>query len=223
MPSYNDWLKEINSSVNVGSRIIYVPRLDRSYYSGKSSKQQWGEEHLLRYYRSDWSMPCLPDIGIYELKAVKLGYKHSYAIMADQENNVALGFLYEDTREREYWEDDKGKRNKVTCLLNEYDTYINYDALSLEDIEYYLNSRIYRTQYLDIMPILLNARRALREEKRQEDAFRDMLIHHSERQDITADEVDEAIKWWKLKNKYKRPISKDCTKAMRMIKKHLGL
>lgn len=223
MPSYNDWLKKINSSVSVGSRIIYVPRLDSSYNSRVSRKEQWGSEHLLRYYRSDWSMPRLPGIGVYELKAVKLGYKHSYAIMADQENTVALGFLYEDTREREYWEDNKGKRNKVTCLLSKYDTYINYDALSLEDVEYYLNSRIYRTQYLDIMPILLNARKVLREEKRQEDAFRDMLIYHSERQDITADEVDEAIKWWKLKNKYKRPISKDCTKAMRMIKKRLGL
>ncbi len=221
-PSFNEWVKKINEGVSVGSRIIYVPKLERSWSSRVSSKEYWGQEHLLRYYSSGWSMPDTPAIGVYELKCIDLSYPRSDIWMVDGNDKKALGFLYEDSRPREWYEKDKGARRKVSCRLRDFDFFLNYDMLSLDDVEYYLNSRIYRTQYLEIMPILLQARKELREEKRQEDAFRDLLIHHSSKP-LTPDVVDEAIDWWKMKNKYKRPISKDCTKAMRMIKQRLGV
>ena len=168
-------------------------------------------------------MPSLPETGVYDVKAVEydLHYKRDDLLYTGEGKGEVLGFLYEYHKEFEYLNPEK-KRRRVTCLINNDDIYLNYNMLSLEDIEYYLNSRIYRPQYLEIMPILLQARKELREEKRQEDAFRDLLIHHSSKP-LTPDVVDEAIDWWKMKNKYKRPISKDCTKAMRMIKKRLGV
>lgn len=222
-PSYKEWVKQMNKDVAVGSRVIYTTRLSPSWSSSKSSHECWGEQHLLRYYRSQWSMPEIPASGVYELKCVDLPYERSNVINVDGDKRKALGFLYEDERPREFWEKNQGKRNKVTCLLLDYDNFINYDALDLDELEYYLTNRVYRTQYLSIVPILLKAREELREEKRQEEAFRDLLINNSVRKDITPAEVDEAITWWKLKNKYKRPISKDCTKAMRMIKQRLKL
>lgn len=221
-PSFNEWVKEINKDVTVGSRIIYIAKLEKSWNRYVSSKEHWGNEHLLRYYHSEWTMPDTPAIDVYELKCIDLSYPRSNIWMVDGNNKKALGFLYEDDRPREWYEKDKGERRKVSCLLRDFDYFLNYDMLSLDDIEYYLNNRIYRTQYLEIMPILLNARRKLREEKRQEDAFRELLINHSDKP-LTPDVVDEAIIWWKMKNKYKRPISKDCAKAMRMIKQRLGV
>ena len=221
-PSFKEWVQKINAEVGVGSRIIYVPILERSWSSRVSSKQYWGEEHLLREYRNGWTMPSLPAIGVYELKCIDLSYPRSNIWMIDNNNKKALGFLYKDERPREWWEEGKGERRKVSCLLRDFDCFLNFDMLSLEDMEYYLNSRIYRTQYLEIMPILLNARRELREEKRQEEAFRNLLINNSDKA-LTPEVVDEAIEWWKMKNKYKRPISKDCAKAMRMIKQKLGV
>lgn len=221
-PTYNEWIGEINSQVCVGSRIIYVADAGRSWTRGKSAKQCWGEEHLLRYYRNEYSMPMLPQVGVYTLKQVDLNYKNGYALTVNGDDTKALGFLYEDERERWWYEKDKAKRKKVTCLLCKFDNFINYDMLSIEDIEYYLSNRIYRTQYLELVPVLLNARRQLREEKRQEEAFRDMIINYSGK-NITPQEVDDAIEWWKMKNKYKRPISNDCAKAMRMIRRKLGI
>lgn len=221
--TYNEWKAENRSSVTVGSRIIYSAHLTESWDRNVSRHERWGNEHLLRYYKSDWNMPSLPETGVYDVKAVKydLRYKRDDLLYTGEGKDEVLGFLYEYRKDWGYFDAEK-KHRRVTCLINNDDIYLNYNMLSLEDIEYYLNSRIYRPQYLEIMPILLQARKELREEKRQEDAFRDLLINHSSRP-LTPDAVDEAISWWKMKNKYKRPISKDCTKAMRMIKKRLGV
>lgn len=35
--------------------------------------------------------------------------------------------------------------------------------------------------------------------------------------------IDEAIDWWKYKNIWKRPITEDDTKAVRMIKQRLNI
>lgn len=221
--TYNEWKALNRASVTVGSRIIYSAHLTESWDRRVSRHERWGNEHILRYYNGDFNMPSLPETGVYDVKAVKydLHYKRDELLYTGEGKGEVLGFLYEYHKEFEYLDAEK-KHRRITCLINNDDIYLNYNMLSLEDIEYYLNSRIYRPQYLEIMPILLQARKELREEKRQEDAFRDLLIHHSSKP-LTPDVVDEAIDWWKMKNKYKRPISKDCTKAMRMIKQRLGV
>lgn len=217
--SYEKWKALNRASVGVGSRILYVSKLYNSWSSNVSRHECWGNDHLLRYYNGNYRIPNPPDTGVYELKSVFVEWEKSKYVPTGEGKGKYLGFLYKARRDFDY---EEKKRNRVTCMLNDDDMYLNYDMLSLEDIEYYLNTRLYRKQYLEIMPILIKARNDLRKEKVEEVAFRNLLINQSSKP-LTPEVVDEAITWWKMKNKYKRPISKDCAKAMRMIKQKLGV
>lgn len=207
--SYRDWVKEINASVKRGSRIAYCPD-NRWNYSGKGELWRYANKHFIRDYYNDYAVPDLPTSGIYTLDTVsKYGVEH-------------LAFKYKpgDTI---FSSDYYGKRrNRLAFIVGESDIYLNYDRISLDDIEYYLHSRIERKHYLDILPVLLEVRKNLRAEQQQENAFRLMLLGELLQQGISEEmanrHITEAIDWWKYKNIWKRPICNDDAKALRMIK-----
>lgn len=98
---------------------------------------------------------------------------------------------------------------------------MNYDAISLTDIDYYLNSRIDRPNYIHYVPLLKTIRKQLMEELESEQMFI-MLIRNTLHISIAdSNRVEDAITWWKYKNKIKRPIQKDDALAFRMITKKL--
>ena len=130
------------------------------------------------------------------------------------EDNGGFGY-YSDTR-----------KNRLTYRLRQEDKIINYDRISLEDIEFYLNSRLERKHYLNVLPVLLEVRKSLLREQKQEDAFRWMMIGELRKSGMSEEtasrHIDEAIDWWKYKNIWKRPISDDDAKAFRMIRKRVS-
>jgi hypothetical protein len=98
---------------------------------------------------------------------------------------------------------------------------INFDEITLEDCDYYLHNRIERKNYLDILPTLFYVRKGKLKEKALEDEFIRFLAGEMNWDESHNDEIQKAIDWWKLKNKWKRGLMSDDAKAVRMIKKRL--
>ena len=90
-------------------------------------------------------------------------------------------------------------------------------------MDYYLNCRLERKNYLTVLPTLLEMRNALRKEQAEEQAFRQMLQGRLMSKGISearsANVIDQGISWWKEKTIQKRPIRSDDAKAMRMIER----
>lgn len=68
----------------------------------------------------------------------------------------------------------------------------------------------------------------IKEKQDQEDAFYLMLVGRCQKEGLKPKEglsyekiIGELIDWWKYKNKWKRPISKNDELAMKMIEKRL--
>lgn len=68
-----------------------------------------------------------------------------------------------------------------------------------------------------MIPLLLKARKFKEEEKRDEDAFVELMWKDFGYLDIKV-AIREAISWWKNKVIYTRPLRSDDAKAWRMIK-----
>lgn len=112
--------------------------------------------------------------------------------------------------------DEPHERKRRISFEIEPDDYfvINYDGISLEDIEYFLNSRIERINYLDLMPMLYK----LRDERRKEIALEAEFVKLIAGQNgFSESDVWAAVEWWKNKVIWKRPLTKDDAKAWRMI------
>lgn len=208
-----DWRNEINSQIQVGSRILWLGDL----IEGESAKSQaW---RYLKYYENEFSIPDKPSSGVYTVEECEDGGKKK------------MCFKY--VPEGDYWNGEEyvQKKNRVTFLINlDWDKakILHYDHISLDDVEFYLNSRIDRFNYLEYLPILKTIKKLLLEEQNEEDQFCLMLIGRCQSKGLVPkkglyyeDIILELINWWKYKNKWKRPISKNDELAMRMIERRL--
>ena len=114
----------------------------------------------------------------------------------------------------------------MTYLLSFDDLYLNYDRVSLEDVDFYLNSRLERKDFLHVLPTLITMRKELRKEQAEEGAFRQMLqgrlLSKGVSESRSAALIDSAIEWWKYRTITSRPIRSDDAKAMRMIEFRLN-
>lgn len=126
------------------------------------------------------------------------------------------------------------RKNKVSFKINIHDSNIlNYDQIDLEDIEFYLKSRVDRKNYLSMMPVLKELRVMRKKEMESEKSFARLLWDRNmqnvpkginQNDWITRElwsRIYESIDWWKFKNEWKRPIEKDDELALRMIEKRI--
>jgi hypothetical protein len=97
---------------------------------------------------------------------------------------------------------------------------LNIDTVTYEEIRYYLNNRLYRESYLQIMPFLKRVYLYKKQEYDEETPFVKLVMGKS---GITDEKtVRDALTWWKIKNKWKRWHKTDDAKAYRMIMKKLA-
>lgn len=211
--SFADWRKEINSNVGRGSRIILSPDHSCKWYSGYYNTG----EGFFKYYSDDYSMPDKPSNGLYIVEEV----------VAEKDKKESC-IRYMPTSETYSWTFGASERkNRVTWVIDlEKSWYLNYDRISLEDIDFYLNSRLERANYLSVLPLLREIKKHLIEETKKEDQFKLMLEGMAIRKGIVISdyfkqEIQEAIDWFKYKNIWKRPITQDDAKATRMIQAKL--
>jgi hypothetical protein len=194
---WREWQKEINSKIQVGSRIIYtrqrsVDMQDRTDYA----------------YRK-WT-PA-PATGQYIVEPSITG----------EVGSGKYRFLYNpgDMVWRDYWAGERdGPRKRRIGFRFWFDEVLNYDQLSLDDLEYYINSRTDRGNYLDMLPLLYELRDQRKAELEHEKHFVKLI---KDRTKASEKVIWEYVTWWKMKNKWKRPISEDDSKALRMIERKL--
>lgn len=238
--SFKEWQKEINSKIYKGSRII-ISGYYSEYFSYKD-KTYFTHDRLCRYYNNDYNIPNPPSQGIYEIDHHKeIDHQHILKSKYNSNNGKILRDIDVDTYLCEYekitnvilynpkdvkyrgWnsKEETERKNRLKFKLYDSDTFVlNYDQISLDDINFYLQNRTDRPNYLHMMPLLRTMKKWRLEEIEKEKAFATMIVSNLNNS-VTLDNVMKCIEWWKFKNKIKRPIDRDDTKAFRMIIKKL--
>ncbi len=123
-------------------------------------------------------------------------WRNYYDRVPEHERKVRVGWWVDPTREQ----------------------VLNYDLLTLEDIDYYLGNRLDREHFLSMVVPLWGLRKVLQAERDWEAEFARALAG---RLGVAEDSVQEAITWWKHKVIWKRAITSDDAKAWRMIEARL--
>lgn len=126
--------------------------------------------------------------------------------------------------------DPHERKKRIRLKIYKSDNFIlNYDQISLDDIEFYLTSRVDRPNYLSMLPLLNDIKKWRLVEIENEKNFAKLVyaqiytnkIFKGQSDDFVYSKIWQTIDWWKFKNMWKRPIDKDDAKALRMITKKL--
>jgi len=113
-----------------------------------------------------------------------------------------------------WYKDANERKNRVSSLIYR-ENCINIDEVELEDIDYYLNNRLYRKDYIEMFSFLKYVKMYKKWEYENETDFVKLVMNKSGFDDEK--KVRDAVKWWKIKNKWRRFLSTDENKAYRMI------
>ena len=174
-------------------------------------------EYRMRFITYREYLPPPPPPGIYtvEEKIVKevrgLRNPDGSPVYSNQ-----YRILYMPNGDASRWE---ARKNRISFLVYESDrNLLNYDRISLDDLEYYINNRRERKDFLNILPTLIGLRRERLKELEDEKGFVALMAREL---DVDEKIIWEAVDWWKYKVVWKRPVRKDDALAWRMIRKRV--
>ena len=216
-----DWYafqKRLNAGIRRGTRVVFFPYgQDEHGYRVKSGMPN-------RYYYHEANAPKPPKAGVYNVdyptktKHVKDEDGHWKKVTGKGDG---LALFYTPAKP---WKFDDDPKDRTEAWIYNPWCVINYDALTVEDIDRFMADRTQREHFRRWMPVLQEARKQLLKEKADEDAF--VLLMQEEIQRETGNQTYEetvrnAIRWWKTKVIFSRPLRSDDTKAWRMIKKEV--
>jgi hypothetical protein len=201
-PNFRQWLKTVNSKVTEGARI---------YYYDVASYREADKKLFKVYISNDWRIPPYPESGVY----IAILDKHWINYYTKQ---PTLKIMYK-APQREY--DYQERKNKISFDFTEQ-RWINLDEVSFTDIDFYIHSWENRQYYLGSVSLLRAVWKYKKEELELETQFAKM-IQSSLKKHVELDDVLKTIKWWKLKNKWKRGVYIEKTDALafRMIKQRV--
>jgi|GEM_PF-2186635 len=246
---YNQWHKDLNKDIKRGSRVYMSGRYQYQSYSYQ--RRDYTDRFLLNLVH-DTSTPPLPGPGVYTVEEVK--EIHREAIRDTEGKLVDNDPGYKNRGEKWYKEKKIVKKTHLVIkynpgdeVINYWDRYdtgharkknlsfvirpddffiFNYDLTDIEDINFYLESRIDRKEYVSMLPLLKGIRDMRLKEMEWEEHFIALTVNELKKEIEFEDTealdaeltVRECIFWWKNKVIWKRPINKDDSKALRMIK-----
>lgn len=203
-PSVKEWMRQQNEGIREGSRILLI------------SAKGMDHDCFLRYYNKG-SEPDYPGVGVYTVKKnPQYDPDEADNLWIRDVRRCPYAISYMPISDAYSWTDGWTERkNKVSiCFGNGRGDYINYDNLSIEELDYYLNNRLYRSQYFDYVRLLKRARSLIKREYERETEFVNMLcgelIFSSlwPKDGFTHEGVARiALKTIKDRLKWKRPIS----------------
>lgn len=202
---YKEWKDEINSRIKVGSR-VFLSEIEWSEYNNS---------RFVRYYQKG-TQPKLPHSGVYLVEDIApanaFNYqKKSFVIYYNPGGEVYYGNMWEY--------DPHPRKNRLGFKVQSSESSVlNYDGIGLDDVEYFIDARLERQNYLNMIPVLWGIREQRIKEMEWESHFVELIAG---RNGVPKDLVWEQVEWWKTKNKWKRPIDKDDSKALRMIEKRI--
>ena len=187
---WQEFQKKINSAIDVGSRIVY-------YEHRECHEKGFMVDHVT--------------YGYYHVRAAKSGL-YTVGDTCGNKNR----FLYNpgDTPWRRDWEDTSARKRRVAFKFYD-DEVLNFDLIDLQDLEFYVHNRVDREHYGQMLGILYLLRDIRSKELDHERALVTLLVDQKK---VGEQVVWDAVRWWKLKNRWKRPVSQDDSKAYRMVK-----
>lgn len=201
-PSYREWRSQHVAAMHEGMRVIghYSSRM--KLYSTKDRDSDVRPEHS-----------CPTAFEPYNVTATRRSY-------------YDWQFSFERT-EKSVWDDDemdwRAPKTKATGYLSNSDAWwLPLDAVSIEDLRYYLNSRTNRRDYLDMIPTLRAALQVKEAEFASEAPFRtalmDALVRDAGYSSGEAEkQAPELVAWFKVANKWHRALDADDARAYRVI------
>lgn len=205
-PAFSEWLDDINNRIDVGCRIIFeeVPWGESEIYVGGYSKKRQ-----------------------YPQYATRPNGMELHRIEKREDEEGVFKFYYSREGETVYhgWGDWEGQpaKNRASFLIRCGDEFVlNFDAATVEEMEYYIASRLHRHEYAKMIPLMQHAIKLKKKEKREEAPFRKLLIGEIMKacdasHAAAKARIDELISWWKFKNRNHRALEEDDAKAIRMI------
>ena len=205
---------EKNALIRRGTRILYIP----GDYYWRYRETSSGD--FLKFYMHDFSKPEFPSAGLYSADEAEKVVRHVNGKPV-VEKYPRLVFLYMpgDT----VWnqtEGDHERRNRCSWVYNPK-AVLNYDAVTLEELQGYLDDRTLRDEFSTMIPMLVKMKLYKMEEAREEEFFKKLLSGDIKRETGRApapEAVDEAVAWWKSKVIFTRALRSDDAKAWKMIR-----
>ncbi len=182
---------------------------------------------FIKYYRSEYSEPEAPGIGIYHADTIKTVVRYMNGKPVTQTMDKLI-FRYnpEDTVfDRSTWDWEGHTRKNRIAWKYERSHVLNYDDVTAEELRAYLEDRTLRKEFANMIPTLKHMLDFKRKEQRDEQAFKELMtatIIKETGKTVTDEELDAAIAWWKEKVIYTRPLRSDDAKAFRMIRQRLS-
>jgi hypothetical protein len=220
VPTFSEWQKQVNETIEEGSRVFVMGSLyNWNRYSIKSDAGRF-----FKVYYNEHNTPDKPGNGIFQVYLEKAVTKYSWG-GNDKPRNV-LYIKYNPGGETYRWVDDRdwderGRKNRVSWLINKEDNFIfNWDFIKreqLKELEFYIYTRIGREKYLNYIPLLLRLYKEKQLEIEKEDSFLKLCLNQAGLSEDNFQIAIDAMDWWKLKNKWKRALTVDDKKALRMI------
>lgn len=250
--TFHEWKKSINENIQHGSRVVCTnygrgddnsDRFLKHYFNKYSIPKtpSLGIYEVEKYIREEFEWldkeefeKLVASGASYEVIDVN-SKKYSFNNASGKANDgykvkygkELLTIMYQAGGEVWSWNGSSDRKNRIRFIIKRTDSEIlNYDQIDLEDIEFYINSRVDRPNYLDMMPVLETLKQKRLEELESEKAFArlvfDRNINNGLSEEVLNQRVWECIEWWKFKNQWKRPIEKDDALALRMIEKRIN-
>ncbi|MDO9530290.1 MAG: hypothetical protein Q7J27_14190 [Syntrophales bacterium] len=204
-PSWSDLLKQNRSTIGVGTRVVFCRYDWKNYGEYNDANRMYPNVHS--------SFPEQEKLYQIEEALEKSYCNYDFLIRYNPEDEI-WGRDY-----RGYYE-SRIRKNRIPFRFYK-DEVINFDAITFEECDYYIKNRNERKDYLNILPVLTWIRNLKKEEESLENEFIKLIHGISEMAETNVSEIKDAIKWWKLKNKWKRDLMKDDAKALRMITRAL--
>lgn len=240
-PSYKQWHKQLNAELTRGSRILNAgleyseSRYGSQYFLNNKSAYEPPYPKKGLYTLDSVERRHEEDVDVvdgYEdgrnwmsIPAEKRTYHKEHRF------DEYLTFLYMPTgidgEPLTVWVRDpvyygvmpKERTQRIRCFVRRDDWFIlNYDRISLEDVQYYISNRAERKDYLQVLPTLYGIRAERLKERQYEQPFVTLIAN-----DLNCEEsaVWTAVDWWKYKTIGHRGLGEDEAKAWRMIRKRV--
>lgn len=216
---------EINFLKNIGTQIVFDDESDSLIGNGRLDFDAWIKEQAktirrgsrIIYIRNfSYGKPMRYELQGDSHYFPKVSSPETGLYTVEAKRNGRLGFTYLP-------HDNWGERKRRETWLFDAETVINYDTVSAEVLQEYLEDRSQRRYYQAIIPLLRKYQLELGNEREYESLFLSALRKVLNERNITYTEesLQDALKWWKNKVIHIRPISADDDKAWRMIIGHL--
>lgn len=219
---WREFRDEKNKLIRRGTRILYDG--GGILRDGPHKWNSGGD--FPKYYAYEASMPSTPMSGIYHADSYErvVRYDHGKPV-TEVADYLVFRYLPGDTiwKRSYYGYDEADRKNKVAWKYSKSHV-LNYDAVTVDELQGYLSDRTLREDFRDMMPLLKKTLLEKRREERDEADFKALLASEAKKstgKDCPAEVIDEAVAWWKQKVIFTRPLSSDDAKAFRMIMGHI--